>query len=83
MKEVLENCDDFLLPSQVETLRIDINSMRILETFGAQGEIRMFRVDRVPADARPSPMANALTQTLIRFLAVRAASCPSNACTHG
>src|SRR5262245_27952298 len=27
--------------------------MRILETLGAQGEIRMFRVDRVPADARP------------------------------
>ena len=81
---MLENCDDFLLPSQVETLlRIDINSMRILETFGAQGEIRMFRVDRVPADARPSPMANALPQTLIRFLAVRVASCPSNACKHG
>ena len=27
--------------------------MRILETLGAQGEIRMFRVDQVPADARP------------------------------
>ena len=81
---MLENCDDFLLPSQVETLlRIDINSMRILETFGAQGEIRMFRVGRVPADARPSPIANALPQTLIRFLAVRVASCPSNACKHG
>lgn len=27
--------------------------MRILETLGAQGEIRMFRVDKIPADARP------------------------------
>ena len=27
--------------------------MRILETLGAQGEIRMFRVDKVPANARP------------------------------
>jgi len=80
---VLENCDDFLLPSQGETLlRIDINSIEFLETLDAQGEIRVFRVDRVPADARPSPMANALPQTLIRFLAVRVASYPSNACKH-
>lgn len=27
--------------------------MRILETLGAQGEIRMFRVDKVPADTSP------------------------------
>src|SRR5262245_11903670 len=26
--------------------------MRILETLGAQGEIRMFRIDRVPVDAK-------------------------------
>lgn len=27
--------------------------MRIIETLGAQGEIRMFRIDEIPADARP------------------------------
>lgn len=27
--------------------------MKILETLGAQGEVRMFRIDKVPANARP------------------------------
>lgn len=27
--------------------------MRILETLGAQGEIRMYRIDAIPADAKP------------------------------
>lgn len=32
--------------------------MRILETLGAQGEIRMFRVDEIPADAKPMAKEN-------------------------
>lgn len=32
--------------------------MRILETLGAQGEIRMFRVDEIPARAKPMPKEN-------------------------
>ena len=27
--------------------------MRIIETLGAQGEIRIFRVDKIPAGAKP------------------------------
>ncbi len=27
--------------------------MKIIETLGAQGEIRMFRIDEIPADATP------------------------------
>lgn len=32
--------------------------MRILETLGAQGEIRMFRVDEIPATAKPVAKEN-------------------------
>lgn len=32
--------------------------MRILETLGAQGEIRMFRVDEIPASAKPMAKEN-------------------------
>lgn len=32
--------------------------MRIIETLGAQGEIRMFRVDEIPADAEPMAKEN-------------------------
>lgn len=27
--------------------------MKILETLGAQGEVRMYRIDAIPSDARP------------------------------
>ena len=32
--------------------------MKILETLGAQGEIRMFRIDTIPADAKPLAKEN-------------------------
>lgn len=32
--------------------------MRILEVLGAQGEIRMFRIDEIPADAKPMKSEN-------------------------